>query len=1363
MISDGIISFSRRGFAAGNGEGAVIPILAEGAVRPLWRALWLITGAAAVLAAAQWLRTPSVPYLAGCTIATGITLGAALRFGAQRRWAAGFIAAMTAFVISAAIAQRSVARIDREWDAYRAEIEFGAAARLERALLDAAAELSQEARRALDAPSEHKAAFDALAMLVKKGTGERGIVVFRAGRPQAWAGTTRVVADGLTDRLGAVFSPFYLTLYATAERGSVRAVATALVHADPPTDRLAEPLDAIIARQAGVRGYEYQTAADAPPGFTTFASRTDTLFGARPAPITPSEARLRAVEQATRRGAVLLAVAVAFLLVGSWSRPSSLLQRLFAAGAAVMVISLAPLNPTFSSVTRLFDPVVYLAPLGGPLTASVGALMLTSSLVLLGLLAVLRSSARVRSRWLALAAVLGIAALGPFLLRDLARGISPPPWGVTPGLWLAWEVALFLAGVAILLAGVSAGQALLGRARGLPPFVAPVFAAAAALIAPLLWEAPGSWPDWYPALWILAIGSLALARRARGFVLTAAVVAACGAATLVWGTVAKKRVELAERDVAGLSTPDVAAQDLLTRMARDLEQGTPPTSRAELLQRYVRSDLDDAGYPAELTSWSWTEDGGLRPDASLELSEFQPALPEVASVVAEARRTGAAVMRAGRGASGVHLILAIPHDYDRVTTVAVAPRTRLIPDDPFSALIGLAPPAAAEPPYSLTLAPNANDPRAPRATRWQRIADELHGDWVILASGGPTRVHVEVELRSSAALIQRGVLVVLLDVVLITLIWTLNAAADGGLVRWASARVGRWAESYRARLTFSLFGFFVVPAVVFAIWSYQRLRSDDRQSRELLVRETLRAFTTSRRFDSLDEEEERLGAPLFLYADGELRATSDSLYDEIAPLGRFLPPDIALSVSLGDEVTQNARQEVGGVPTLVGYRAAPIGVGSPRIVAAAPARSDELALDRQRRDLGILVLFATAAGALAALWLSGNTARTFARPIGTLQRAALAIAAGEREPDLAEQPLHEFRPVFSAFRRMAADLSASRTALEEAQRQTAAVLRNVASGVVAVGPDLRVTLANPQADALLRAPLPPATPLESVAGPEISDRVREFLTNERGSDEEEFDLELHGRQIHGRLTRLSRNAGSVLTLDDVTELARAQRVLAWGEMARQVAHEIKNPLTPIRLGVQHLKRAHGDGRVDYERVLDQNVGRILAEIDRLDEIARAFSRYGTAPAERPPGSVIDVAAIVRDVVELERMGEGEVVWRVNGADQPALAIASNDELREVLLNVLENARLANARHVDVGVSSRGERVEIGVADDGVGIPDDVLPKIFEPHFSTRTSGSGLGLAISRSLVDAWGGEITVSSTRGEGTRVVIALAAAPRP
>jgi nitrogen fixation/metabolism regulation signal transduction histidine kinase len=164
-------------------------------------------------------------------------------------------------------------------------------------------------------------------------------------------------------------------------------------------------------------------------------------------------------------------------------------------------------------------------------------------------------------------------------------------------------------------------------------------------------------------------------------------------------------------------------------------------------------------------------------------------------------------------------------------------------------------------------------------------------------------------------------------------------------------------------------------------------------------------------------------------------------------------------------------------------------------------------------------------------------------------------------------------PVFTAFRRMTFDLSESRRALEEAQRRTAAILRNVASGVVAIDTTGRVTLANPRADALLGRALPPGTPLADAGSPVLAERVQSFATS--NDDEEEFDIELEGRQLHARLTR--GGAVVVLTLDDVSELARAQRVLAWGEMARQVAHEIKNPLTPIRLGVQHLKRARAGG------------------------------------------------------------------------------------------------------------------------------------------------------------------------------------------
>jgi len=310
--------------------------------------------------------------------------------------------------------------------------------------------------------------------------------------------------------------------------------------------------------------------------------------------------------------------------------------------------------------------------------------------------------------------------------------------------------------------------------------------------------------------------------------------------------------------------------------------------------------------------------------------------------------------------------------------------------------------------------------------------------------------------------------------------------------------------------------------------------------------------------------------------------------------------------------------------------------------------------------------------------------------------------------------------------------------------------------VIAVDDTGAVALTNPRADVILGRLIAPGTPLEALGAPEIERRIAAFV-RAGAPDEEEFEAELGHRQLHGRLVRLARPGGAVLTLDDVTELARAQRVLAWGEMARQVAHEIKNPLTPIRLGVQHLKRARADGRADFDGILDQNVARILAEIDRLDEIARAFSRYGTLPGERPAGVPVDVSAVARDVVDLERMGADALTWELRGADGPVVARARDQELREVLLNLLENARLADARTVRVEVARADGRVEVTVADDGTGIAPEVLPRIFEPHFSTRTSGSGLGLAISRRLVEGWGGTMAVASQPGVGTRVSVFL------
>jgi signal transduction histidine kinase len=226
-----------------------------------------------------------------------------------------------------------------------------------------------------------------------------------------------------------------------------------------------------------------------------------------------------------------------------------------------------------------------------------------------------------------------------------------------------------------------------------------------------------------------------------------------------------------------------------------------------------------------------------------------------------------------------------------------------------------------------------------------------------------------------------------------------------------------------------------------------------------------------------------------------------------------------------------------------------------------------------------------------------------------------------------------------------------------------------------------------------------------------------------------------------------------------TQELRTARVLAWGEMARQIAHEIKNPLTPIKLAVQHLRRAYHDDRPDFGRILDENVDQILIEIDRLTEIARAFSRYGAPGEFAGPLAPVDVGAVVHEALTLYRAGDPNVLYAEDVDRELPAAHARSAELKEVILNLLENARIAldGSGAVLVRAYQTDGRIELEVRDDGPGIPPEMLPRIFEPHFSTRSTGTGLGLPIVRRIVESWGGSVTAESEPGLGTVVRVRM------
>ena len=1309
----------------------------------------MVSAGAVVLIAAAWIRTQQPVWLWLCGLAVLVAipaLGRARPIGRE----VFFLAVSVLFVGEGIGSRYERVRREADWAGWSAQAATRATENFARRVETTALQLRDAAHAAatMSTADSGSAKWTALDRLVR-GHPERAILRARAGRPDAWAGRLHLPVDSLPATHGVMVTPFYLALYVAERAGDVTAIATALLHAEQPADNLTVPLDAESAREPGIAGYVF-SAANGPgePGRHILVEG-DAVLSVRAVVAPPGVVALQMLERASlRSGALWILIALLFIAT-AWRREHRLAARHAALTTVVAAVALLPLG-AYSNFSRWFDAGLYFTPTLGPLTANVAALATVSALVLMALFAVLRRPPRPRTRWTWIAVLVVVAAVSPFLLRDLARGIRVPMSGVTSDLWLAWEISVFLAAFAALLLGVTAGQAGVGARRGVPGWIAPLIAGASALMAPVLLDVPARLPGWYPLLWIAAIGALALARRARRVFLRTAFVAACGAVTLVWASSVRQRVQLAERDVAGLGAPDPYAHSLLQRLATELAQEAPIPSRVGLLARYAASELGAAGFPAELTSWDSTGHAV----ADLRVAMASGATVGLDAFAAEARRVRQPVLRQTTAAPVAQLVLAVPHAGGAVTTVVISPRTRLVPPDPFIALLGLGQAPSAEPPYTLQL---GDEHAAVHGESWARRGDELHGDLMVpVGDAGSARVHARVDLRGLEVLAPRGALLVMVDLLIVSLLWGLLFAAEGTAQRWMRAWVRGWPRSYRLRLSLSLFAFFVLPAGLFAAWTYRRLQSDDRQSRDLLVRETLRGVATSSDSVQLSEAAARFETPLLLYADGLLVGTSDPLYDALSPVGRLLSPPVVSAFGDNDDLLAGMDEDVGGATVRFGYRAA-LDPGGTRLVLSAPARSDELALDRRRRDVTALVLVVTALGALAAFWLSGLAARTFARPIDTLRRGALAVAGGEREPLLGGRPPVEFEPVFDAFRRMAADLGASRDALEAAERRLSAVLRDVASGVVAVDADGRISLINPRAVALLPSGAVPGAVAEGVFDAPLADRLRRFLAGV--SEQEEFDIERAGGvQLHVRLTRLLRGArGAVVTLDDLSELARAQRVLAWGEMARQVAHEIKNPLTPMRLGMQHLRRARGDSRVDFDDVLEQNVERMLAEIDRLDEIARAFSRYGMVPEELAPPGAVDVAAIVQDVVRLETLGAGEVSWTVDGTTCSVQALAREPELREALLNVLENARHAESRHVRVSLGKSEAAVRIVVQDDGHGIPADVLPRIFEPHFSTRTSGSGLGLAISRRLIEGWGGGIEVASTPGEGTAVTIRL------
>jgi len=1296
--------------------------------------------AAGVVAAVLAARTRPVAGLAiGATVLFGV--GVALRTSAR------------------------VSEAETRWDldsvGVRWRLVAAAGRRLESELARAVADVRTLAQAGIAAAAlDREAAFTGLADATTGRGAERGVMVFdSAGRPWAWGGRHRMPASGAVG-LEVRITPFYAMLSAgrqgTAGR---RAVGHILLAADSVVPDAGRALAEQFARVSGVRlevfppggGPQLEDVFDyCVPGCSSVDAVPDTLFSVRLVPPTQSTYRRRLLDAGTARvaGAVVVLLVLPIILGGIGGRALGVAGL----GAVLVFAGVGRGLP----LGRLFSPASYYADLLGPFSASGGALIVTAVLVILAIVGIWERPWRYR--W-ALGAAAGLVAGAPFVLRRLATGITPPIEGADPQLWLVWQLTLAAAGAAVLL--TAAGLARVGGApRGTPWTAAAgvVGSVALAALALGIWAPAQGWPAWHALLCVPVFALAVLPARRLATVALVAVVAGTYAAALAWGAAADGRVLQADRDAAAVRQgSDPIALGLLERFGGSVERGTPPRTAAELYQRWHRSPLEADRYPAVLGIWDSTGTERVRL-ALAELSNLTPGL--VRGVALEAGAFGIVVVEGGSAASDVHYVLAVPMRNGQVLTVGLGPRTRLI--RPVRVARFLRGERVLPNPYVLTVGPPlAGAPSDPM--RWRRDGWVARGEVRAALGASTRRIVAEVPLGMPGSLLLRGTLVIVLDILAVALLWALGEHVMGRsvLATAGAGLLGR--RSYRRRLAVAFAVFFIVPTVAFAGWVATRLQDEARRSRDVATRQILAEAAGDARAlaggagepDSLRALAGRVDAEMLLYAGAELRGASAPILAELGVVDWYLGPDVVRALEMRGDLETAADQRVAGRPTRVAYRELEIG-GPTELVLAVPRLLEDPATLRNERDLIFGLLVVTLGGLVAAMGLAAVAARALATPVQALQRAAEQVGRGELPTPFPPDAPGEFAPVMEAFERMAADVRKSQAALEAARQRTAAVLRNVATGVVALDESWRIVTSNPRAEELLGVILHAGDVLEQVSPPAWAPLWEWVAAVSRGADDSEpREFAIDDRQIRAQVAPLVGAArGWVVALDDVSDLSRVVRVLAWGELARQIAHEIKNPLTPIRLGVQHLRRAYEAPRQDFGEVLDHTSRQILAEIERLDAVARAFSRFGAPPAGQEPLARVDAAAVAQDTAALYALGEqGRVAVTAPGQ---VMVFTRRDELKEVLINLIENARAAGAINVTIRLTD-GTEAGIAVEDDGPGIPADDLPRVLDPQFSTTTSGAGLGLAICRRLVESWGGRISVESTPGNGTTVRLVL------
>ncbi len=459
--------------------------------------------------------------------------------------------------------------------------------------------------------------------------------------------------------------------------------------------------------------------------------------------------------------------------------------------------------------------------------------------------------------------------------------------------------------------------------------------------------------------------------------------------------------------------------------------------------------------------------------------------------------------------------------------------------------------------------------------------------------------------------------------------------------------------------------------------------------------------------------------------------------------------------------------------------------GSARTIDAAVR--DYKRFRAQRRELvrfyvtliGLIFL----ATLFLATWIGFYLSRRITEPIREVAAAAREIAAGNLDVRVATRAGDETSVLVDAFNEMAAQLQENREvitrstaelrrsnrALDDRRRTIETLVANLSTAVVSLDPQGRVTTSNPAVERVLG--------LRLAVGEELAPQLRrhqleplarliESVDGAVGAWHRDLELGDAAPVPHVSLRvsplggRSGEGFGTLIMVEDLTDVLRAHKAQAWQEVARRIAHEIKNPLTPIQLAAQRLRKKFFARADDLDDVLLEATASIEHEVGGLKQLVDEFSQYARMPEVRP--EPVELGKLVESVVSLYR-GLPDVRWQLQLDAGSQVVRVDPRQMRRVLMNLIDNALAATEGRGEIRIAARaqgaGGRLRIEVADDGPGIPSSDRDKLFVPYFSTKRRGTGLGLAIVHKVVTDHRGTIRVEDNSPRGARFVIDIPA----